>query len=146
MVKYVFQSHVEEKIFQNLQVSRKLSIREPMQVKLFVAFEIQYFELRFFSFNSYVYYVARGFIASTHAFNLLTGAFNLPTRRAFNLASRVFSALTCGFELLNCEFELVNCRFQLATRGFELATRGFGFITYGFEVVTRNSCFTFPHL
>ena len=146
MVKYVFQSHVEEKIFQNLQVSRKLSIREPMQVKLFVAFEIQYFELRFFSFNSYVYYVARSFIASTHAFNLLTGAFNLPTRRAFNLASRVFSALTCGFELLNREFELVNCRFQLVTRGFELVTRGFGFITYEFEVVTRNSCFTFPHL
>ena len=63
------------------------SIREPMQVKLFLAFQIQYFELRFFSFNSYVYYVARGSIASTHAFNLLTSAFNLPTR-AFNLASK----------------------------------------------------------
>ena len=28
-----------------------------MKVKLFVALEIQYFELRIFSFNSYVYYV-----------------------------------------------------------------------------------------
>ena len=145
MVKYVFQSHVEEKIFQNLQVSRKLSIREPMQVKLFVAFEIQYFELRCFSFNSYVYYVARGFIASTHAFNLVTGAFNLPTR--------VFSPITCGFELINRGFELVNRRFQLVSRGFELVTcgfehvtRGFGLATCRFEVVTRNSCFTFPHL
>ena len=40
--------------------------------------------LGFFSFNSYVYYLTRGFIASTRAFNLLTRAFNLPTR-AFNL-------------------------------------------------------------
>ena len=80
------------------------------------------FELGIFSFNSYVYYLTRGFIASTRALNLPTRAFNLPTR-AFDLASRVFSLLTRGFELV--------------TRGFELVTRAF-------ELVTRNSCFTFP--
>ena len=51
-----------------------------MKVKLFVIFEIQYFELRIFSFNSYVYYVTPGFVASTRAFDLPTRAFNLPTR------------------------------------------------------------------
>ena len=93
-----------------------------MKIKLFVALEIQYFELRIFSFNSYVYSVTRGFIASARAFNLLTRAFNIPTRD-FNLATRGFSLLTRGFELV--------------TRGFEIATRGF-------ELVTPNSCFTFP--
>ena len=85
-----------------------------MKIKLFVAREIQYFELRIFSFNSYVQYLTRGFIASIRAFNLPTRAFNPPTR-AFNLATRAFS---------------------LVIRGFELVTRGF-------ELVTRNSCFTF---
>ena len=47
-----------------------------------------------FSFNSYVYYLTRGFIASTRAFNLLTRA----------------------FILLACEFELVNRGFKLVTR------------------------------
>ena len=61
-----------------------------MKVKLFVAHEIQYFEMRIFSFNSYVYYVARGFIASARVFNLLTRAFNLPTCAS--------SLLTRGFE------------------------------------------------
>ena len=42
------------------------------------------FELGIFSFNSYVYYLTRGFIAST---------------RAFNLPIRAFSVLTRGFEL-----------------------------------------------
>ena len=51
-----------------------------MKIKLFVAREIQYFELGIFSFNSYVYYLTRGFIASTRAFNLPTRAFNLATR------------------------------------------------------------------
>ena len=69
-----------------------------MKIKLFVAFEIQYFELGIFSFNSYVYYLTRGFIASTRAFKLPTRAFSLPTR-AFNLATRVFSVLTRVFEL-----------------------------------------------
>ena len=64
----------------------------------------------------YVYYLTRGFSASTCAFNLPT--------RAFNLATRAFSPLTRGFELV--------------TRGFELATREF-------ELVTRNTCFTFPY-
>ena len=66
------------------------------------------FELGIFSFNSYVYYLTRGFIASTRAFNLPT--------RAFNLATRAFSILTRGFELVTRGFELV-------TRGFELVTR-----------------------
>ena len=38
-----------------------------MKIKLFVAREIQYFELGIFSFNSYVYYLTRGFLASTRA-------------------------------------------------------------------------------
>ena len=59
-----------------------------------------------FSFNSYVYYLTRGFIASVRAFNLLTCAFNLPTHafsvptRVFNLATRASSLLTCGFALV----------------------------------------------
>ena len=52
------------------------------------------FELGIFSFNSYVYYLTHGFIASTRAFSLLTP----------------------GFELVIREFELL-------TRGFELVTR-----------------------
>ena len=96
-----------------------------MKVKLFVARKIQYFELGVFSFYSYVYYLTRGFIASTRPFNLLTRAFHPPTRafglptRAFNLATRVFSLLTRGSEFV--------------TRGLELVTRRF-------ELVTLNSC------
>ena len=60
-----FQSHVVEKNFQNLRVRLKFSIRLAIQIKLFVALEIQYFELIKFSFNWYVYYVTRGFIVST---------------------------------------------------------------------------------
>ena len=79
-----------------------------MKIKVFVTCEIQYFELGIFSFNSYVYYLSRGFIAST---------------RAFNLPTRAFSLLTRGFELV--------------TRGFEHVTRGFELVTRGFELVTR---------
>ena len=86
-----------------------------MKIKLFVTCKIQYFELGVFSFNSYVYYSSRGFIASTCAFNLPT---------------RAFSLLTRGFELV--------------TRGFKLKTCAFEPVTHGFELVTRNSCFTFP--
>ena len=93
-----------------------------MKIKLFVALEIQYFELRNSSFNSYFYHVTRGFIASTRAFNLLTRAFNLPTR-AFNLATRAFSLLTRGFELVTRGFELVTRELELVTRGFEIVTR-----------------------
>ena len=93
-----------------------------MKIKSFVAREIQYFKIRIFSFNSYVYYLARGFTASTRAFNFLT--------RAFNLVTRAFSLLTGGFELV--------------TPGFELVTRKLELVTRGFEHVTRNSCFTFP--
>ena len=71
-----------------------------MKIKLFVAREIQYFELGIFSFNSYVYYLTRGFIASTHAFNLPT--------RAFNLATRALSVLTRGFELVPRGLKLVD--------------------------------------
>ena len=69
-----------------------------MKLKLFVVRKIQYFELGIFSFNSYVYYLARSFIASGRAFNLLTRTFNLPIL-AFNLATRAFSVLTREFEL-----------------------------------------------
>ena len=76
----------------------------------------------------YVYYLTRGFIASTRVFNLLTHtfillthAFNLPTR-AFNLATRAFILLTRGFEL--------------ATRGFELVTQDLNS-----QLVTRDLIF-----
>ena len=62
---------------------------------------IQCFQLGIFSFNLYVYYLTRGFIASTRAFNLLT--------RDFHLVFRAFSFLTA-------EFELVTRRFEFATR------------------------------
>ena len=125
-----------EKIFQNLHVRLKFNTRSALKIKLFVAREIQYFELGIFSFDSHVYYLTGGFIASIHAFNLLTRALNLPTR-AFRLPTRAFNLATRDFSVLTREFELVTRRFELVTRGFELVTRGF-------ELVTRNSCFTFP--
>ena len=64
-----------------------------MKIKTFVAHEIQYFEIGIFSFNSYVYYLTHGFIASTRAFNLLTSAFNLATR-AVSLVTRGFEHVT----------------------------------------------------
>ena len=145
----IFQSHVVEKIFQNLRVRLKFNTRSAMKIKLFVAREIQYFELEIFSFNSYAYYLTRGFIASTCAFNLLTRAFNLPTRafslptRAFNLSTRVFSVLTREFELVTRRFELVTREFELVTREFELVTREFELVTRGFELVTRVLLFHF---
>ena len=90
-----------EKIFQNLRVRLKFNTCLAVKVKLFVAREIQYFELGIFSFNSYVYCLTLGFIASTRAFSVLTREFEFVTRR---------------FELITREFELV-------TRGFELVTR-----------------------
>ena len=95
----LFQCHVLEEIFQNLRVRLKFRIHQAMKIKLFVAREIQYFEFGIFSFNSYVYYLARGFSASTRVFNPLTRAFNLRTR-AFNLPTRAFSLLTREFELV----------------------------------------------
>ena len=59
-----------------------------MKIKLFAAREIPYFEHRIFSFNSYLYYLPRGIIASTRAFNLLTRAFSVLTR-GFELVARV---------------------------------------------------------
>ena len=125
------QCHIVEKIFQNLCIRLKLNIRQAMKIKLFVTCEIQYFELGIFIFNSYVYYLSRGFIASTRAFNLLTRAFNLSTR-AFNHATRAFSLPTRGFEFVTCGVELV-------TRGFELVTGEFELVTRGFELVSCNS-------
>ena len=63
-----------------------------MKIFFFVAREIQYFEIGIFSLNSYGYYLTRGFIAPTCAFNLPTCV--------FNLATRAFSLLTRGFELV----------------------------------------------
>ena len=45
-----------------------------------------------------MYYLTRGFNASTCAFNLPT--------RTFHLTTRAFSLLTCRFELLTRGFEL----------------------------------------
>ena len=72
--------------------------------KVFVAREIQYFELGIFSFNSYVYFLTRGFITSSHAFNLLTRAFNL-RNYAFSLPTRAFNLATLAFNVLTREFE-----------------------------------------
>ena len=64
-----------------------------------VLFDTVFLSSEFFSFNSYVYYLTRGFIASTRAFNLLT--------RTFNFATRGFSLLTHAFELVTRGFETV---------------------------------------
>ena len=82
--------------------------------------KIKIFELGNFSFNLYIYYLPRGFIASTRAFNLLIRAFNL-SARAFNLTVRTFSLLTRGFELVTCGFDFVTSGFAFVTCGFELA-------------------------
>ena len=70
----------------------KFRIRLAMKIKIFLARKSQYFVIGIFSFNWYVFYLTRGFIATTRAFNLLT--------RAFNLAPRAFILLTRGFELV----------------------------------------------
>ena len=93
-----------------------------MKIKLFVAREIQYFELGIFSFNLQAYYPTRGQITATRAFNLTTRDSSLPTR-PFNLATRGFSVLTRGFELITSGFHLASRRFELRTRGFEPVTR-----------------------
>ena len=77
-----------------------------MKIKLYVAREIQYFELGIFSFSSYVYYLTRDFIASSRAFNLLIRAFNPPTR-VFSPPIRVFNLVIFAFSLLTRRFELV---------------------------------------
>ena len=109
-----------------------------MKIKLFVAREIQYFELGIFSFYSYVYYLTHGFVASTRASNLLTCAFHLPTR-AFGLPTHAFNLGTRAFSL-----SLLTRKFELVTRRFEFVTRGFELVTCGFELETLKSCFTFP--
>ena len=103
-----FECHVVEKVIQNLRMRLKFRIRKAMKIKIFVAREIQYFEIGIFSFNSYVYYITRGFIASI---------------RAFNLATRAFSFLIRGFELVTSGFELVTRELEIVTRGFGLLIR-----------------------
>ena len=76
-----------------------------------------------FSFNSCVYYLIRGFIDSTRAFNLLTCVL-ISQLVLFNVTTRAFSLLTRGFKLVTRGFELVTREFELITRGFELVTRG----------------------
>ena len=99
-----------------------------------------------FSFNSYIYYLNWGFIASTctfhsptyRTFNLLTCDFS-PVIHAFSLLIRAFDTVTRGFELTPQRFELVTCVFKLAPGGFELLiwiTRSYIWILI--------SCFTFP--
>ena len=123
-----FQCHVVKKIFQNLRMRLKFRIRKAMKIKIFVACEIQYFEIGIFSFNSYVYYLTCGFIASTQAFNPLTRAFNTPVR-AFNLLTRAFNLLTHTFNLPTRAFNLATPAFNLATCAFSLLTRGFDIVT-----------------
>ena len=84
-----FQCHVVEKVFQNLRMGLNLRICQAMKKKIFVAREIQYFEIGIFSINSYVYYLTRGFIAPTRTFNLSTHTFNLAT--CANLVTRAYS-------------------------------------------------------
>ena len=99
-----------------------------MKIKLFVAREIRYFKLGLFSFNSYVYHLTRGFIASNRAFNLPARAFSLPTR-PFNLATRTFSVLTREFELV--------------TRGSELVTRVLLFHMFSGHSIFLITCMFF---
>ena len=94
------------------------------KLKSFVTRKIQYIELGICSFNSKVYHLIRGFIASTRALNLLT---------------RAFSPLTCGFKLVTLGFEFVTHGFKLVTQGSELVTRVIELVTRKFELVTRIS-------
>ena len=91
-----------------------------------------------------MYFLFRGFISSTRAFNLLNRPFHL-LNCAFNLPTRAFCLLNREFELIICGFELVTRGVEFVTREFELVTCEFELVTRGFELVTRNSCFTFPH-
>ena len=121
-----FQCHVVAKVFQNLLMRLKFIIRWVIKTNIFVGREIQYFQILIFSFNSYVYYQTRGFIAPTCVFNLLSRVFNLPTHY-FNLATRAFNLLTRGFELVTRGLQLVTRELELVTRGFELITRALFF-------------------
>ena len=76
-----------------------------MSLKSFLARKNQYLKLDILSFNSYIYYLARRFTASTRAFNLLS--------HTFNLQNPVFSLLTRGFKLVSRRFELVTCISEL---------------------------------
>ena len=93
-----------------------------------------FLKLDFFSFNSYVYYLTRGFFPSTRAFNPLTRAFSLPTC-PFNLAAPPFSHLTHRFELVTRGFGLVPSGFELEIRKFELVTRVLLFLFYQIPLI-----------
>ena len=88
-------------------------------MKLFGAREIQYFELRIFSFNLYVYYLTRGFIASVRAFNLATRAFSLLTRRS-ELVTLVFELVTREFELITRYFSTFKFLLSLLNVGIQI--------------------------
>ena len=103
-------------------------------MKLFGACEIQYFELRIFSFNLYVYYLTRGFIASVRAFNLATRAFSLLTRRS-ELVTRWFELVTREFELLTLGFELVTREFELITRYFSTFKFLLSLLNVGIQII-----------
>ena len=110
-----------------------------MKINFFLTFEIQYFELGIFFFNSYVYHLSRGFIASARAFNLLT--------RAFYPQTRAFSLLTRGLEPVTCQFELVTRGFELVIRGCELVTRGFELVLFhvNTRIININSNLSLSH-
>ena len=120
MVKYAFSMLCCGKDFSKPSCEAYVQHSLTNENKVSVARVIRYFELGNISFNLYVYYLTRGFIASTRAFNLPTSAFNLVTR-AFNLATRAFNLLT---------------------RGFELVTRGLLFHVYSF----KHKYFAVPNL
>ena len=73
-----------------------------------------------FSFNSCVYYLIRGFIDSTRAFNLLTCVL-ISQLVLFNVTTRAFSLITRGFELVTRRIELVTRKAELVICEFELA-------------------------
>ena len=133
ITKWFFQAMLSKRFSKTFVWGLSSTFTKQWKSKLFVAREIQYFKLGISSFNSYVYYLTHGFIASIRTFNLPTRAFNLPTR-AFSLSTCAFNLPTRAFSVLTCVFE----------RWFELVTRRFELLTRGFELVTRNSCFTFP--
>ena len=95
--------------------------------------------LAIFSFNSFVYYLTSGFIASARAFNILTCAFNLLTC-AFNLPTHAFNFATCAFILLTHRFQLITCGFEIVTHISELITHDllFHFTTILVGILSLN--------
>ena len=93
-----------------------------MTIKLFVACEIQYFELGILFFNSNFYYLTRRFIDSTSAYNLLNFAFNLPTR-AFCLPTCAFNLETRGFSVFHSQIVDLNSKFVTRVLHFHIVNK-----------------------